>query len=169
MFQSSFTNSSISGGWWNDRSAQPSLRTPLKSKHGSTMNNNSLGIAGAMRMTMKGASFERFRMDVSSVNIANSHTIRMNGKDPYRRLIVAGKSTGNGPEATKLEQDKRPFIAKYDPGNPHADENGNVFYSNANPLEEAIEMISARSAHQANIQAFKGLEKMYEDALSIKK
>ncbi len=160
----------ISGGWWNRPANMPTLQTHLGSKMGPhSHKTQSLGVNGAMRMTMKGAAFERFRMDVSSVNMANANTIRMNGKDPYRRQMVGGKSTKNGPEVTKLIADERPFKAKYEPGNPHADENGNVFYSNANPLEEAIEMVTARSAHQANIQAFKSLEKMFEDALTIGK
>ena len=40
-------------------------------------------------------------------------------------------------------EDEKPFIEKYDPGHPDADENGYVRLPNVNIVEEMVNMISA--------------------------
>jgi len=40
----------------------------------------------------------------------------------------------------------------HDPGNPNADGNGYVTYSNVNPVEEMVNMISASRSYQNNIE-----------------
>jgi flagellar basal-body rod protein FlgC len=41
---------------------------------------------------------------------------------------------------------------RYDPGNPLADEHGNVYAPNVNVIEEMTDMISASRAYQDNVE-----------------
>ena len=41
---------------------------------------------------------------------------------------------------------------RYDPGNPLANENGNVYAPNVNVIEEMTDMISASRAYQDNVE-----------------
>jgi flagellar basal-body rod protein FlgC len=43
-------------------------------------------------------------------------------------------------------------VQKHDPGNPLADENGYVYGSNVNPVEEMVNMMSASRTYQTNVQ-----------------
>ena len=58
-------------------------------------------------------------------------------------------------------------MVKYEPDNPHADEDGNVFYSNVDPLKEMVNMMSASRAYEANIEAFNSAKNMIRSAMEI--
>jgi flagellar basal-body rod protein FlgC len=40
----------------------------------------------------------------------------------------------------------------YEPGNPMADENGFVYGTNVNPIDELVNMISASRSYQNNVE-----------------
>lgn len=123
----------------------------------------------ALRISSSGLAAERFRMDVISSNIANANSIGMNGSDPYRRRDVSLVGGDNGVQIAGIVQDQRPFRKAYEPGNPNADANGNVMYSNVEPIEEMVNMMSASRAYEANIAAFNSVKGMIKSALTIGK
>lgn len=113
-------------------------------------------------------SAERYRMDVISTNIANANTMRVNGQDPYRRHVVAVSATAEG--GVRIDdtlEDETEFRMVNDPGNPLADEQGNVYYSNVDPIVEMVDMIGASRAYEANVQAFNMTKAMLQSALDI--
>jgi flagellar basal-body rod protein FlgC len=126
-------------------------------------------LLGTMRVSSSGMSAERFRMDVISSNIANAGSVGKNGQEPYRRRIVEFTGGDNGVTVTGVMEDSRPFNVVNEPGNPNADSDGNVLYSNVNPVEEMVNMISATRAYEANIAAFNSAKGMVRNALSIGK
>lgn len=121
----------------------------------------------AMRISASGLVAERFRMDVISSNIANANTMKMGNKDPYRRHSVLLASDAEGVKVARIEEDQRPFRVVHDPGNKFANSNGDVLYSNVEPIEEMVNMISASRAYEANIEAFNSSKSMIKSALSI--
>ncbi len=126
------------------------------------------GLNHAMRVSSTGLAAERFRMDVISSNLANAHTTRVGGQDPYRRRIVELMGTPEGVRVTGVVEDRRPFRVEIDPSNPNADPvTGEVTYSNVQPLEEMVNMISASRAYEANIAAFNSAKGMIRSALRI--
>ncbi len=111
---------------------------------------------------------ERYRMDVISSNLANANTMRMNGVDPYRRRVVELMQNRDGSVAiTGTVEDMSPFRAIEDAGNPYADANGLVYYSNVDPITEMVDMISASRAYEANLNAFNLTKQMLQNALDI--
>ncbi len=124
----------------------------------------------AMRSSASGLSAERFRMDVIAGNIANANTMRANGKDPYRRRDVSLTAGPDGVQVTGIVQDNRPFRQVVDRSNPNADPNtGIVTYSNVEPLEEMVNMMSASRSYEANIAAFNSAKRKVKSALQIGK
>src|SRR4051794_16959182 len=107
----------------------------------------------ALKISSSGLAAERFRMDVISANIANANSMRVNGKDPYRRRDVVLTGSPDGVEITKVVEDMSDFRKVVDPNNPYA-ENGVVTYSNVEPISEMVNMMSASRAYEANIAAF---------------
>src|SRR5438105_4315122 len=123
----------------------------------------------AMRVSSSGLAAERFRMDVISSNIANANSIGANGKEPYRRRDVALVGNPEGVQIAGIVEDQRPYRVVHEPGNPNADSEGNVMYSNIEPIEEMVNMLGASRAYEANIAAFNSAKGMVKSALSIGK
>lgn len=122
-----------------------------------------------MRTSASGLTAERFRMDVISSNIANASSMKIGGKDPYRRRDVALMGDQNGVRIMGIVEDNKPFRIVSDPGNPNADERGLVTYTNVEPIAEMVNMIGASRAYEANIAAFNSAKGMIKSALQIGK
>jgi len=126
-------------------------------------------LASAMRASASGLSAERFRMDVISSNLANANTTGVNGQDPYRRREVLLEGTQDGVRIQAIIQDRSPFRIVHDPAHPNADADGNVRYTNVEPITEMVTMLSASRAYEANIAAFNSAKTMVKSALQIGK
>ena len=126
-------------------------------------------LSGAMRISASGLTAERFRMDVISSNIANASSMKVGGKDPYRRRDVALSGDVDGVKIVGIVEDRKPFRIVNEPGNPNADSKGDVTYSNVEPITEMVNMIGASRAYEANIAAFNSAKGMIKSALQIGK
>lgn len=128
------------------------------------------GLGNSLRIASSGMAAERFRMDVISSNIANANSMKMKGgADPYRRRDVVLETVGEGVKVAKVTEDMRPFKLVKDPGNPNANADGNVVYSNVEPVFEMVNMLSASRAYEANVAAFNSTKSMLRSALNIGK
>jgi len=128
-----------------------------------------MNINSALRASARGMTAERFRMDVIASNIANANSVKTNGQDPYRRRVVELTTTEDGVEVTRIGEDQSDFRRVYEPGNPAADADHMVTYSNVDPLKEMVDMMSATRAYEANIAAFNSAKGMEKAALNIGK
>ncbi|HRJ27475.1 MAG TPA: flagellar basal body rod protein FlgC [Fimbriimonadaceae bacterium] len=124
-------------------------------------------LSGAMRMSSSGMTAERFRMDVISTNLANANSVSINGQEPYRRREVRLETTQDGVRVAAIVPDQRPFRVVYEPNNPNANRDGFVSYSNIEPLQEMVSMISAARSYEANISAFNSARGMIRAAMTI--
>jgi flagellar basal-body rod protein FlgC len=122
----------------------------------------------AMRISSSGLAAERFRLDVISGNIANANSVSTKTQQAYKRhtveLIGTSEGVKIGRVSTEGELRKEP-----DPGNPNADADGNVTYSNVNPVTEMVDMLGASRAYEANVAAFNSAKGMIKSALTIGK
>jgi flagellar basal-body rod protein FlgC len=108
------------------------------------------------------------RLNVVASNLANADTVAdVNGKVYKARQVqfqtqlmgsasmgAMGESvsTGAGVSVTGIAEDQTPGRRNYDPQHPQADEQGYVTYSNVNPVEEMVNMISASRSYQNNVE-----------------
>jgi flagellar basal-body rod protein FlgC len=124
-------------------------------------------LSQAMRASSSGLTAERFRMDVISTNIANANSMRTKDADAYRRQIVVLSGDNSGVRIEQILPDQSPLRREIDPTNPNANEKGEVFYTNINPVAEMVDMIGATRAYEANVAAFNSAKGMMRSALSI--
>lgn len=124
-------------------------------------------LSQAMRSSSTGLTAERFRLDVISTNIANANSIRTKDMDAYRRQVVVFSGDENGVKIEKIASDMSDLRKEMDPGNPNADADGFVYYSNVEPITEMVDMISATRSYEANVAAFNSAKGMLRSALSI--
>ena len=120
-----------------------------------------------MRASSSGLAAERFRMDVISTNIANANSISTPDAEAYRRQFVIFSGDENGVRIERLVQDLSDLRREMDPGNPYADADGFVYYSNVSPITEMVDMIGATRSYEANIAAFNSAKGMLRSALTI--
>lgn len=117
-----------------------------------------MDLVKAMEMAAKGMKAQGQRMKVISENLTNAETTGKTSKDnPYQRQMAIFKNELNRADGTKevtvdkITTDKTPFILKYDPSHPAADEKGYVKYPNVNPLLEMMDMREAQRSYEANL------------------
>lgn len=127
---------------------------------------NLLNIAGT------GLSAQRIRINVISSNLANANTTRTETGEPYKRKglifkeVLDGEFKG-GVKVDSIVEDKKPFVLKYDPGHPDANEEGYVQYPNVNPIEEMVNMIEATRSYEANVTVLNTAKQLAMRALEI--
>ncbi len=116
-------------------------------------------IDATMKIAASGLNAQSQRLRVVSENIANANsTGETAGADPYRRKTIAFDSvldrtiSASLVEVRKIGSDTSPFRVEYDPGNPAADENGNVKLPNVNMLIEMADMRETNRSYEANLK-----------------
>ncbi|MDL2274884.1 flagellar basal body rod protein FlgC [Desulfosarcina sp. OttesenSCG-928-G10] len=136
----------------------------------------------SLSISASGLSAQRVRMNLISSNLANINTTRTETGEPYKRKdavfeavrtddfrSVLGEETrvAGSVQVAGIVEDQRPFIEKYDPGHPDADENGYIQLPNVNMVEEMVNMISASRSFEANATAIRNTKDMVGVALEI--
>src|SRR3954469_9572760 len=102
------------------------------------------------------------RLNVVASNLANADTVAGPDGQAYKARQVtfqtqlvgelANDPSAAGVRVSTISEDQTPGRKVHDPKNPAADAEGYVTYSNVNPVEEMVNMISASRSYQNNIE-----------------
>ena len=106
------------------------------------------------------------RLNVVASNLANADTVAGPDGNAYKarqvvfqtQLMGATGTMGRGSEASAgvrvstITENETPGRRVHDPRHPSADAEGYVTFSNVNPVEEMVNMISASRSYQNNIE-----------------
>lgn len=102
------------------------------------------------------------RLNVVASNLANADTVAGPDGKAYKarqvtfqtQLLGAQSSdaTSAGVRVSTISENEAPGRRVLDPQHPQADANGYVTYSNVNPVEEMVNMISASRSYQNNVE-----------------
>ncbi len=114
---------------------------------------------GAMTISAFGMKAQSQRVRVIAENMANASTAANKpGEDPYTRKTITFKNEMDRSkgmdlvQVDKIEDDKKqPFILKYNPDHPGADEKGYVKMPNIDPIIETMDMREAQRSYEANL------------------
>lgn len=141
-----------------------------------------MSIFNTMDIGMQGLGAQRVRLEVTAGNLANINTTRTATGGPYVRKEVAFRTTDindsfqnvlneslNGVEAYEILNTNDPFIMRYEPGHPDADENGYVAYPNINIASEMVNMMSATRSYEANISLVTSAKQTASELLDLLK
>ncbi len=116
------------------------------------------------------------RLNVVASNLANADTLAGPDGQAYKarqvvfqtQLMGAGDDSGNaGVRVTGVTEDQTPGRRVLDPKNPQADADGYVTYSNVNPVEEMVNMISASRSYQNNIEVMSTVKSLLLKTLQL--
>ena len=114
-----------------------------------------------------GMSAQSVRLNTVASNLANADSVSGDPNTVYRARhpvfqavkaqVGAGASaidqaSGASVKVKGIVQSNALPTERYDPGNPLANEDGNVYAPNVNVIEEMTDMISASRAYQDNVE-----------------
>ena len=102
------------------------------------------------------------RLNVVASNLANADTVAGPDGQAYKARQVtfqtqlmgatANDAASAGVSVSTISEDQSPGRRVHDPKHPGADAEGYVTYSNVNPVEEMVNMISASRSYQNNVE-----------------
>ncbi|HEY6482497.1 MAG TPA: flagellar basal body rod protein FlgC [Steroidobacteraceae bacterium] len=114
-----------------------------------------------------GLSAQSVRLNTVASNLANADSVSgdpntvYKARHPVFQAVQAAmnqsagaldRASGATVRVSGIVQSTAPPTERYDPGNPLADEHGNVYAPNVNVIEEMTDMISASRAYQDNVE-----------------
>jgi flagellar basal-body rod protein FlgC len=113
-----------------------------------------------------GMAAESLRLNTVASNLANADSVSNSADSAYKakELLFAPtqesdgllgsqeNNVNNGVRMVGVSESQQPVDTRYEPGNPQADENGYVYGSNVNPIDELVNMISASRSYQNNVE-----------------
>lgn len=104
------------------------------------------------------ASAQSQRLNVVASNLANADTVAGPDGQAYKARQVTfqaelmGSTGAAGVRVSNVSEDQTAGRRVHDPKHPGADAEGYVTYSNVNPVEEMVNMISASRSYQNNVE-----------------
>lgn len=113
------------------------------------------------------------RLNTVASNLANADTVAGPDGQAYkaRQVVFQTVSMGDvGAAGVKVAQVTESDAAGrrvHDPKSPSADADGYVTYSNVNPVEEMVNMISASRSYQNNIEVMNTAKSMLQKTLQM--
>ncbi len=103
-------------------------------------------------------SAQSMRLNVVASNLANTDAVAGPDGQAYKsrqvifQTVPMGNNATAGVKVNGISESNEPFKRVHNPNHPSADAQGYVSYSNVNPVEEMVNMISASRSYQNNVE-----------------
>lgn len=112
------------------------------------------------------------RLNTIASNLANADTAASSEADAYRArkpvfAAVMENDAGGRVQVLDVVQSADPVRKVYEPGNPLADAEGMVVYSNVNSVAEMADMMSASRAFETNVEVLGRIKAMQQSLLKL--
>lgn len=104
---------------------------------------------------------QSIRMNVTASNLANAGSVSGDPQQVYRarnpvfssfQTTLTEQAGVAGVRLDGIQESNAPLEVRHQPDHPDADENGNVYVSNVNTIDEMVNMMSASRSYQNNIE-----------------
>ena len=129
-----------------------------------------------------GMKAQSMRLNLIASNIANADSVSSSQGEVYKSrqpifktmMQNIGSQAGRNNSATGVEmvavvESKAPVFPEYAPNHPMANDEGYIFRSNVNSVEEMANMISARRSFENNIEMARASKRMLERIINMGK
>jgi flagellar basal-body rod protein FlgC len=116
------------------------------------------------------------RLNVTSSNLANAGSVSGDPEKVYRarqpifssfQQTLADQDGISGVRLRGIVESSAPLQLRYQPDHPEADEDGNVYVSNVNTVEEMVNMISASRSYKNNVEIINTTKDLLMQTLSL--
>lgn len=125
-----------------------------------------------------GMAAQSARLNTTASNMANADSVASSEAGAYHakqpmfsavQSMVNGQMENGGVRAMGITESQAPVQARYEPSNPLADADGNVWQSNVNPVDELVNMISASRSYQNNVEVMNSAKQLMQKTLDLGK
>lgn len=132
----------------------------------------------ALKISSSAMTAQMVRMNTTASNLANMDVIGSSSEEAYKAKkpifqTIIEKVTDDdfqaGVDVVGITTTGRPNKERYEPQNPLANDEGFVFQSNVNSIEEMVEMTSASRSYQTNVEVINATKKMMLATLQLGK
>ncbi len=117
------------------------------------------------------------RLNVVASNLANADTVAGPDGQAYKarqvvfQTVLMGEREqpegAAGVRVSTIRENDSPGRRVHDPKHPSADADGYVTYSNVNPIEEMVNMISASRSYQNNVEVMNTARSLLQKTLQM--
>ncbi len=114
------------------------------------------------------------RLNITASNLANAGNTAGRPEDVYRAKEPVFEAVMNefdgksvGVRMTAILESNAEALKRFEPDNPLADEDGYVYSSNVNVIEQMANMISASRSYQNNIEVINTSKQLLMNTLNI--
>lgn len=119
------------------------------------------------------------RLNVTASNMANANSVSGDPEKVYRArqpiftnqatfgASLESEAANVGVRIKGIVESQAPLPQRFQPEHPEADENGNVYASNVNTVEEMVNMLSASRSYQSNIEILNTTKDLMMQTLSM--
>ena len=121
-------------------------------------------------------SAQSIRLNSISSNLANAEVVSSSEKEAYRARypmfesaldFAMGDDESAGVRVTGMIESPAPPRKEFAPTNPLADEDGYIYMSNVNSVEEMANMISASRSYQSSVEAMNTTKQLITRTLNL--
>lgn len=132
----------------------------------------------AMKISSSAMTAQMVRMNTTASNLANMDVVgategeAYKAKKPVFQTMIEKFSETDyeaGVMVSGITQTDRPNTKRYEPSNPLANDEGYIFQSNVNSIEEMVEMTNASRSYQTNVEVMNATKKMMMATLQLGK
>lgn len=126
-----------------------------------------------------GMAAQSLRLNTVASNLANADSVASTPEAAYRsrqplfaavqEQLGSSDASGEGVQVLGVTQSQSAIPSRYEPGNPLADADGNVYASNVNPIDELVNMISASRSYQNNVEVMNTTKQLLVKTLDLGK
>ena len=125
-----------------------------------------------------GMAAQSARLNTTASNMANADSLASSeaaayhAKQPLFSAVqqqVNGQMENAGVRTLGVTESQAPIQSRYEPSNPLADADGNVYSSNVNPVDELVNMISASRSYQNNVEVMNSAKQLMQKTLDLGK
>ena len=129
-----------------------------------------MGLKNIAQIAGSAMSAQTVRLNTVASNLANADTTgTRDSAYRARKPVFQSVYQGSGARVQVLDviSSNEPLNARYEPDHPMADEQGMVYDSNVNPVEEMTDMMSASRAFSTNLEVLARVNGLQQELLKM--
>ena len=132
-----------------------------------------MSMSSIFNVSGSAASAQSQRLNAVASNLANADAVAGPDGQSYKarqvmfQTVPMGDALANGVKVSSVTEDQTPGRRVLSPGHPNADAQGYVTFSNVNPVEEVVNMMSASRSYQNNIEVMNTAKSLLLKTLTL--
>ena len=135
-----------------------------------------MGLFNIFDVAGSGMSAQTVRLNTVASNMANAEVISGTEEGAYRArqpvFSAVMQAIGSGHatvpvEVSDIVESQAPVNKQYSPAHPEADQDGYIYTSNVNMVEEMANMISASRSYQSNVEVANTSKQLLMETLRL--